>query len=98
MTLARLQTRLKEAKTEAYEAACVARTAAVNASSLKNSMNQGEPRLRADTYVKYEWACTVRDELMDAAAETAKAAQEAQWYVDLVAARETAMFDGEDEI
>lgn len=98
MTIERFRIRLQEAKTAAYEAACMAQSATVNATLLNNAINQVEPSHRADIYVKYQWACTLRDELRAATAETKKAAYEAQWSMDMVAAREMVMFDGRDTI
>lgn len=98
MTLARLKTRLQEAKRAAYEAERKEKRAAVAAASLKEYINQAEYKPSDELYKEYQWACTVRDELKAASLEAKKAVDEAQWYVHLVAARETAMFDGNDEI
>jgi hypothetical protein len=97
MTIARLRTRLEEAKKAAYAAAHAAHHAKKEA-SLLGALIKGGHNLPDKAYVEYQWACDLRDELKEASTAAAKAAKDAQWYVDLVAAREMTMFDGRDTI
>lgn len=98
MTLTTLKERLEEAKKASHKANSEARRAAVAASLIKGRINRAEHSLPNKVYAEYGWACTLREELKAAAEESLKAVRDAQWYVHLVAAREMAMFDGEDEI